>query len=1188
MALTPEQIDALNRAKSQGLTKQQAMAQVFRGVSSQPDNLLKDSFEDVTTAFRDAGTDLEQRGQNIIESHRAGKAGEQTPFETGGQFAGEVLMGAGDLGFRGLQAGVKPFLSQRKEDEIAQNVGGAIQKVDEQTGIGEKIEGLSDRTKRNFALPGGIAEVLTAGTSGTLLSGLRNPLSKLLKSKPTGTPSPSFAIQEIEDVIETAYSSLRKQADDPNLSPRQQEEAANAALTFKEKYIGLTPDVKKRLGEMGPEKLKEYLDAAHLRNIDDTAPTPYEVGSSNVGKAEETLQARLNDTGSGIGQTRQKLSTVKLTQPQVSAIEKSFLQELKNLNLTINNGKVVKIPGKITATEGGDIKALNSLLLDLKTFKQSPTVANAIDLRKNFDGKIKFGKSAREVSNNVDATSRGVRKVIAKEAAKTVGKQNAAELTKYSDFMDAYGDLQSFTNRAAGGEYLLRLVLSGRGGEARKLIKTIKEYTDIDLMHDATAMKVATEALGNESTRNLFKQEVTKAGYDAGAVLSGSPTGILSVVGKRLFDKGIDVEDILLKAAGAGGGLYVASLILDEEDLNASMMMGLMVASTVPTVRKSAVKALAKKADEATIGEMVDFSRVIKEKGVVTDKEGVVTFKEIENMTKAEVKKAWDSGLRLIEIDTKTLDANSQKTPGEIAKFYDEVIAEAGTPKVTDTPVKPGELSKKKVDPNPSLSTEATQPRAKNGQFGKKTKFVPKPTAKTMEKAFSDGGPLSTKLIGKLEGKTSVNKQFISDLTNSPDLKQAERDLIRDVLNDFDGKVNVSEFADKVKTRLVPLKINERSKGRFGQGFTGYEETSLPSDLRGNVANYHERIYESPIKNSAGEVHYPGDTDKYFAHSRIEDMADGQTRRVIEAQSDLFQKGRLESEFLTDTGDFAKDTNPAQFNQIKPYRNTWWERIVREEVSQAAKDGKTTLQFPTGETAMKIEGLGSTNTWSFKDVKTPFGDDVDLTISDLKVGREIKQPVGDKWIITEVLDDGKFKAVPKDRVEQIGREILEREGKLTDDFYEATSGIVVEVENKLGKPRGQIAKSEILEAGFTEKQAQAFSDAGSNAYKNKQKQGQNLVDEIGIEKIFEQNETNSFIEQFDISGKVDTKNPIYRFYEKDMQKYLTKNYGAKQVTDENGVTWVEMNVDPKKGKLPVEAFGLLLAAGGAGAVATQQ
>lgn len=33
---------------------------------------------------------------------------------------------------------------------------------------------------------------------------------------------------------------------------------------------------------------------------------------------------------------------------------------------------------------------------------------------------------------------------------------------------------------------------------------------------------------------------------------------------------------------------------------------------------------------------------------------------------------------------------------------------------------------------------------------------------------------------------------------------------------------------------------------------------------------------------------------------------------------------------------------------------------------------------------------------------------------------------------------------------------------------------------------------------------------------------------------------DSVAEQFDISGKIDTQNPIYKFYENEMQKYLKR------------------------------------------------
>jgi hypothetical protein len=49
-----------------------------------------------------------------------------------------------------------------------------------------------------------------------------------------------------------------------------------------------------------------------------------------------------------------------------------------------------------------------------------------------------------------------------------------------------------------------------------------------------------------------------------------------------------------------------------------------------------------------------------------------------------------------------------------------------------------------------------------------------------------------------------------------------------------------------------------------------------------------------------------------------------------------------------------------EVSKLEPYRNTFWERMIREEIKTAGKDEITKLQFPTGETAMKIEGLGDT------------------------------------------------------------------------------------------------------------------------------------------------------------------------------------------------------------------------------------
>lgn len=401
----------------------------------------------------------------------------------------------------------------------------------------------------------------------------------------------------------------------------------------------------------------------------------------------------------------------------------------------------------------------------------------------------------------------------------------------------------------------------------------------------------------------------------------------------------------------------------------------------------------------------------------------------------------------------------------------------------------------------------------------------------------------TTRILEDLKGKDRVSKQFIQDLTNQPQVKQAEREVIRGILDEYEGgKINVKEFENKVRTALVPLE--ERGvKPR-------YENVSLPDELKGEVENYFERVYESPIKTSAGNIHFrvgatEGQIENYFAHTRIEDIP-GDIRRVIEVQSDLFQKGRLEAEkgimtneksirrdqMMNEIGllkasiaspsvnevakesyrkrlkDWEKDLKEFDpqvegLAKLEPYRNTYHERIIREEVKRAAEDGKTKILFPTGETAMKIEGLGEVGLWMKEDEST-------LKIGDLEVGKFIIQDYDaaggtSSWIITEVLEDGKFKAVQEDLIK-----------------------------DALGEKK------------------------------------------ITVENIENLKELRSVEEQFDISEKLDTNNPIYRFYEKDIQKYLNREYGIKTVTDPQGVTWYQVEITSKLredvAKRPVFAY----------------
>ena len=386
---------------------------------------------------------------------------------------------------------------------------------------------------------------------------------------------------------------------------------------------------------------------------------------------------------------------------------------------------------------------------------------------------------------------------------------------------------------------------------------------------------------------------------------------------------------------------------------------------------------------------------------------------------------------------------------------------------------------------------------------------------------YKETGNLTTKILKDLEGKSTVSKQYILDATNRGELKQQERDIIRQALETEGNTVDVAKFAEKVKAELLPLKrepLNNKSPygDRYQLPKTKYENIALPDELRGNVKNYEEQIYSSPIKTSAGATHFGENTPNYFGHTRIEDMADNKTRRVIEVQSDLYQKGNLEREIrnaeayddLLKRGIVNKkldQANRKQIRKLEQYSNpTAHFRMIREEIKKAAEDGKTKLQFPTGETAMKIEGLGETTNWRRQSTYAT-NNYHKLESSDLKTGLQINDGNSD-WIITDVLGDGKFKAVSKRNLEA-----------LADDMDSTW-----------------------------------------------QEELQNVIDdpELGV------------TETFDISGKVDTNNPIYKFYEKDLGRYLSNKYGAKTITDENGVKWYEVAIDKKKHSVPVEAFAI--------------
>ena len=553
--LQGEQRDSYNRARSAGIPPIEALEIVVKSMPTdevKKESLLKRIVKEpiealivrpvarTTEALGRVGVfgeniqrgyeemaDTGQQLDTIVGNYNI--AGVKTGVDAVKQIGGEAIESASYLPVTRLAGGVL----QATKGGVASNI---MKTLGREGAFGAGAYTLGEQLQEGEVNPAEIAKNIVLGYAGGAVLGLAgNLVGRSARYLRKGANT-------------TAGKSLKEVVGKPATTiTRETAEATAPKLNVGEKVIGLTKDVKRRISGK-TSKMQEYIDIAKTRNVDDLAPTPYEYGSRQVRKAVAEMEKVLNTTGSKIGQTRTKLGTYKADTTQLSKIENVLNQQADKLNLKIDKGVISQKAGTVAKVGTGDIKALQEIYDNLLTVKSSPTLKNLIDFRGSVDSRINFGKMAREVSGEIDPLARQVRKQIADVGAELVGKTEAQNLAKYSEFMDAYNELLSYTNRQAGGEYLLRLILSGRGGEARNLVNTIKEFTNIDLMDDATMMKLVTDYLGNEGQKNLFRQEITKAGLDANRILRGDVTGIVGSAVEKAGDVLFDPEKVLLEA----------------------------------------------------------------------------------------------------------------------------------------------------------------------------------------------------------------------------------------------------------------------------------------------------------------------------------------------------------------------------------------------------------------------------------------------------------------------------------------------------------------------------------------------------------------------------------------------------------------------------------------------------------------
>jgi hypothetical protein len=557
MALTQEELQLAQQLKQSGATNAQVagyIGKIRMGVTPESIATQIEERKAQTGFIGETAEDVWQTVQGLTNVAKDTYQKQKEAFGADQPLADKLTqsIGIGAGGASGMlgevfKGGLKTALSQKGEETVKEGAKKVISPIVESKPVQNlisKYESLDPNQKRNvdslLGVGSFVLDVAGVGLAGRGVKTAKTYADDVFANLPRFVEPQG--LKTADDVVKA----ISKET--PTGKIRAKAEAEAPELSIQEKWLGIEPSFKKKIQDE-PEMMSEYINVVKARNEDIDLPSVYEFAGDKARRAVDDMDKLLNSTGSQIGKTRQKLGSYSLDNDMIMAVQDTFANQLTKLNLKLVEGRVVPVAGKVRIATTAEIKNLQDLMDGINTLKQSPNLTNAIDLRNVFDKNINFAKSAREISNALDPVSKAVRKEIADQTAKIIGKTEAGNLQQYSDFMRAYDELKSFTDRNAGGEYLLRVFLSGRGGDASKVIKTVAEYTGRDLSKDAVMMSLVTDLLANKTQKNLFAQEITKAGVDVARILSGDPTGFISVATDVAKKKILDPENILRKAS---------------------------------------------------------------------------------------------------------------------------------------------------------------------------------------------------------------------------------------------------------------------------------------------------------------------------------------------------------------------------------------------------------------------------------------------------------------------------------------------------------------------------------------------------------------------------------------------------------------------------------------------------------------
>lgn len=311
------------------------------------------------------------------------------------------------------------------------------------------------------------------------------------------------------------------------------------------------------------------------------------------------------------------------------------------------------------------------------------------------------------------------------------------------------------------------------------------------------------------------------------------------------------------------------------------------------------------------------------------------------------------------------------------------------------------------------------------------------------------------------------------------------------------GGTNYTE--NEISTPLITPSIKGHAQFSTDNGigwFRGDEKYKTPF-----VA---DNDYESDVYRELGYIRLQNTSKPTY----IEPTS--KTRRILEVQSDLFQKGRDKNDLTSDKIENVSDwVNQNKFLQLLNKDNNWVTFFVKSIIQDSSKKGYEKVLFPTGDTAAKIEGHSTL--------------------------------------------EG-FKKEKEDRIKQLVQE---------KNKYDE-SNFIVHRYNEFDSSDKTFAFKNIDDANSFLSNKSLSRKESPKQYYSLPKDNRDVIEATTANLTKEINQLKQELERVETEGFGALK-PIYNFYENTVTNILKKQgYNAAVITDEYGNTWNEVTIESQR------------------------